>query len=360
MSEHFDEHHQHHEHHEGEEHHHEHHGEDHNNDQHHQENNGGAAHNDNGYVVVPPTPQSSVTHDENQVSSSSAVENVIDLLTSEDKQEELSRMLADIGSSAESKLNSLTETIKAEADSSSTVTKPAEKEKEKEKEKPKSSCESSSTCGKNANFLCPYYMMAMDRLSKVEVPPKVKDLLLWKDLKLTGAVFGSSFVLLVSIAWFSLLTVVSALALTAMTVVGSYRFYLALIFRIKGTYDNTFDKLSAQDVSLPKDKVKNLSHLLETDVNRAINKLKSILLWDNITTSGIAFSAFYVVYCIGCWFNTITLLILALVSAFTLPKVYDVYKKPIDQALEKATSMIHQTVKQIITKVPMLNKKKTQ
>ena len=65
--------------------------------------------------------------------------------------------------------------------------------------------------------------------------------MLWKDLKLTGAVFGSSFVLLVSIAWFSLLTVVSALALTAMTVVGSYRFYLALIFRIKGTYDNTFE-----------------------------------------------------------------------------------------------------------------------
>lgn len=69
----------------------------------------------------------------------------------------------------------------------------------------------------------------------------MKDLLLWKDLKLTGAVFGSSFVLLVSIAWFSLLTVVSALAMTAMTVVGSYRFYLALIFRIKGTYDNTFE-----------------------------------------------------------------------------------------------------------------------
>jgi hypothetical protein len=173
-------------------------------------------------------------------------------------------------------------------------------------------------------------------------------------------VFGSSFVLLVSVAWFSLLTVVSALFLTALTLIGSYRFYLALIFRIKGTYDNTFDKLSAQDISLPNDKVQNLARLLETDFNRALNKLKSILLWDNIPASGIAFVGFYLIYCIGCMFNAITLLILALVSAFTLPKVYEVYKQPIDQGIEKATTVVHQTVTQIMKKVPMLNKKKAQ
>jgi hypothetical protein len=39
-------------------------------------------------------------------------------------------------------------------------------------------------------------------------------------------------------------------------------------------------------------------------------------------------------------------MILAHVSAFTLPKVYQVYKQPIDQALEKFTSLVHQGTKQ--------------
>jgi hypothetical protein len=41
------------------------------------------------------------------------------------------------------------------------------------------------------------------------------------------------------------------------------------------------------DLSLPKDKVKQLAHLLETDVNKALNQLKSILLWDSVTKSSL-------------------------------------------------------------------------
>lgn len=342
-------------HHHHEEHHHHHEGDHH--DEHQQPNQSdSSSHNDNGYVVVPPTPQSSV---DNGNGTANAVDRVLDFLTN-DKQEEIQQMLADIRTNTEESINTITrgfeETIKAEADSSSSVSV----EKPKNPEPPKSTNKDSSNSSCGSNILCPYYMMALDRLTKVEIPPRVKDLLLWKNPKLTGAVFGSAFVLLISIAMFSLLIVVSALFLTAMTLIGSYRFYLALIYRIKGTYDNTFDKLSAQDVSLPKDKVQNLARLLETDFNLILNKLKSILLWDNLTTSGLAFAGFYVVYSIGCWFNTITLLILALVSVFTLPKVYDVYKKPIDQGIEKATSLAHQTVKQIMKKVPILSKKKAQ
>ena len=64
---------------------------------------------------------------------------------------------------------------------------------------------------------------------------------MWKDPKTTGVVFGSKLVLLVSLANCSLMTVVSSLLLLAMTVFGMYRFYLSVVFRIKGTYDETFE-----------------------------------------------------------------------------------------------------------------------
>jgi hypothetical protein len=53
-------------------------------------------------------------------------------------------------------------------------------------------------------------------------------------------------------------------------------------------------------------------------------------------------------------------MILALVSAFTLPKVYQVYQKPIDQAHDTAAKFVNQALRQVMEKVPFLNKKKQQ
>jgi hypothetical protein len=311
---------------------------------------------ENGYIFVPPTPQSSVD---------SSAQNLVDVLN-HNKQEEINRLLSDLSTNTDLAMqNAASRTVVAEADSShqdpaaaplAPTQQPAAAASSSSTKQVKQDKKSNDGCS-----LCPYYLLACDRLSKVEVPPKVKDLLLWKNVKLTGAVFGSAFVLLISLAAFSFLTVISTFFLTALSCIGAYRFYLGLIFRIKGTHDDTFDKLSAQDISLPKDKVKQLAHLLENDFNQVLQIVKSILLWDNLTTSIIAFVSFYIVYCIGCMFNTITLFILILVSAFTLPKIYDVYKLQIDQTIEKATAAVHGIVKQVLVKVPMLNKtKKTQ
>lgn len=69
----------------------------------------------------------------------------------------------------------------------------------------------------------------------------MKDLVLWENPKVSGAVLGSSLVLLLSLATFTLLSVASTLLLLALAAVGVYRFYLSLLFRIKGTYDETFE-----------------------------------------------------------------------------------------------------------------------
>lgn len=111
---------------------------------------------------------------------------------------------------------------------------------------------------------------------------------------------------------------------------------------------------------MPKDKVQEFARLVETDLFRALNTLKSIVLWENVTQSVKALVGFYLVNWVGSCFNFLTLLMIALVSVFTLPKVYQVYKQPIDQCIEKVTTLAHQTVKQVMVKIPILNKKKTQ
>lgn len=203
---------------------------------------------------------------------------------------------------------------------------------------------------------CPYNFLGGACFNKMLtvscLPPNVQDLVLWKCPKYTGAVFGTSLVLLLSMASFSLLTVFSTLVLLAMTIVGAYRFYLSVIFRIKGTYDETFDKASAFDLSLPKDKIQEFAQLLDTDLNQSMNKLKSIILWDNVSRSLMAFVALYFVYCIGSSFNFLTLLIIGIVKIFTIPKVYQVYKVQIDQGFDKAMTCAHDLARQIEAKIP--------
>lgn len=299
-----------------------------------------AASDDNGYIVVQNTQQTSS-------------DPVLEAVSNIKPQEDISNLLADLSANTESNLRvEHFQTVVAEADSSVAKEQPAEQASIKVEEKNKPS---STACS-----LCPYYLLACDYLTKVQVPPKVRDLVLWKCPKMTGAVFGSSFVLLLSLSLFSFLTVVSSLMLLGLSAVGAYRFYLAVLFRIKGTTDDTLDKFSKCDLSLPKDKVQDLARLLETDFNRLLNRLKSILLWENVFDSLKALVAFYFVNMVGCCFNTLTLLILGLVSLFTLPKVYQVYKQPIDQAIEKGTTCAHNLVKQVLVKIPILNKKKTQ
>jgi len=311
----------------------------------------------NEHVLTPSAPPASSDSDDFLVVNGDKASS-----NGSDIQEEMNKVIHELAASVQETLKN--DKVVAEADSSSSSRSQAPPASEPQPEAAKSSKKSAKEA-KDAKetkecSICPYYNLGCDYLSKVEIPPYVRDLLLWKDPKFTGIVFGTELVLLISLASFSLLTVIGSLMLLSLTSLGAYRFYLAFMFRIKGTPDETFDKLSAYEISLPKEKIKQLTHLLEDDINKVLNKVKSIVLWDNIYVSTVAFAAFYFIYCVGSVFNTLTLLILALVSAFTLPKVYEIYKVPIDGLLEKTTSTIHMGVKQVMTKLPFLNKKKIQ
>lgn len=284
---------------------------------------------DNGYIVVNENTQNSEA----------------ELAGAKSQQVDINNFIADINSSTEAQSREPSSPVVAEADSS--VAKDEAKIESKPEEKKECS-------------MCPYYLLACDYVTKIQVPPKVCDLLLWKCPKLTGAVFGSMFVLLLSFSLFSFLTVISALMLTALALVGAYRFYLAVVFRIKGTYDDSLDKLVKQDLPLPKDKIEECARLVEDDLYRSLNQLKSIVLWENVLQSVKAFAACYIVNWVGSCFNFLTLLLIGLVTVFTLPKVYQVYKKPIDQSIQKVTTLAHTVGKQVKAKIPMLNKKKTQ
>merc|ERR1719315_757778 len=60
---------------------------------------------------------------------------------------------------------------------------------------------------------------------------------------------------------------------------------------------------------------------------------------------------------IGAWFNGLTLLILGLVSMFSLPKTYEVYQEQIDAYLALAQDQVKGIMAQIHAKIPIGKKR---
>ena len=63
----------------------------------------------------------------------------------------------------------------------------------------------------------------------------VVDLIYWKDTQNTGVVFGSAMVLLLSLALFSVLSVVAYLSLIILTITVSFRIYKNIMGAVQKT-----------------------------------------------------------------------------------------------------------------------------
>jgi len=191
------------------------------------------------------------------------------------------------------------------------------------------------------------------------VDPRVLDLIYWRDVKKTGAVFGSLLVLLLSLALFSVLSVIAYLSLIILTVTVTFRLYKNVLAAVQKTGEgHPFKHYLDMDISLPEEKLHEASEGFVKSLTRAVSELRRLFLVEDMVDSIKFGLLLWVLTYIGAWFNGMTLIIIGLVVVFTLPKVYDTYKVQIDQYVDLARTKIQAVVKQVQEKLPLPGKKK--
>jgi hypothetical protein len=192
-----------------------------------------------------------------------------------------------------------------------------------------------------------------------KVDPRVLDLIYWRDVKKTAVVFGSMLVLLLSLALFSVLSVIAYLSLATLTVTVTFRIYKNVLGAVQKTGDgHPFKQYLEMDIALPEDKVHELADLVMGHVTSAIKELRRLFLVEDFVDSLKFGLLLWVLTYIGAWFNGMTLLILGVVAIFSIPKVYETYKIQIDHYLDMARTQIKNVIKQIKEKIPLPGKKK--
>ncbi|XP_047119114.1 reticulon-4-like isoform X1 [Schistocerca piceifrons] len=172
--------------------------------------------------------------------------------------------------------------------------------------------------------------------------PKVVELIYWRDPKKSGIVFGSVLGILLSLTYVSLISVIAYLSLAILTGTISFRVYKTVLQAVQKTTSDghPFKDILELDLTLPQEKVREMTDLAVAHLNAAACELRRLFLVEDLVDS-IKFGV--LLWCltyVGAWFNGMTLIIIAFVALFTLPKVYETNKVQIDQNIDLVRSKI--------------------
>ncbi|XP_055484855.1 reticulon-4 isoform X1 [Psammomys obesus] len=186
----------------------------------------------------------------------------------------------------------------------------------------------------------------------------VTDLLYWRDIKKTGVVFGASLFLLLSLTVFSIVSVTAYIALALLSVTICFRIYKGVIQAIqKSDEGHPFRAYLDSDVAVSEELVQKYSNSALGHVNSTIKELRRLFLVDDLVDSLKFAVLMWVFTYVGALFNGLTLLILALISLFSIPVIYERHQAQVDHYLGLANKSVKDAMVKIQAKIPGLKRK---
>ncbi|KAF6334193.1 reticulon 3 [Rhinolophus ferrumequinum] len=189
----------------------------------------------------------------------------------------------------------------------------------------------------------------------------VHDLIFWRDVRKTGFVFGTTLIVLLSLAAFSVISVVSYLILALLSVTISFRVYKSVIQAVqKSEEGHPFKAYLDVDITLSSEAFHNYVNAAMVYVNRALKLLIRLFLVEDLVDSLKLAVFMWLMTYVGAVFNGITLLILAELLIFSVPIVYEKYKTQIDHYVGIVRDQTKSIVEKIQAKLPGITKKKAE
>lgn len=187
---------------------------------------------------------------------------------------------------------------------------------------------------------------------------KVVDLVHWRDLKQSGLVFGSVLLLLFSLTQFSVVSVIAYLALAVLSATISFRVYKSVLQAVQKTDEgHPFKSYLEVEISLSADQISKYVDKTQLYINTTMKELRRLFLVQDLVDS-IKFAVLmWLLTYVGALFNGLTLLILAVISMFSVPVVYEKYQTQIDQYLGLVRTQVNSVMGKIREKVPGAKKK---
>ncbi|KAM4537450.1 reticulon-3 isoform 1-T1 [Odontesthes bonariensis] len=197
------------------------------------------------------------------------------------------------------------------------------------------------------------YHLAEHVLTAILTHFSAKDLIHWRDPKKSGLVFGLSMLLLLSLAAFSVISVVSYLLLALLCVTITFRIYKSVVQAVQKSSDgHPFKALIDKDVSIPPETFRKHVDASLTYINQALKQMSHLFLVEDLVDSLKLAVVMWLLTYVGAVFNGITILILADILLFAVPPIYEKNKTQIDRYIDIARTHVNTTVAKLQEKLP--------
>ncbi|XP_043920683.1 uncharacterized protein LOC122795996 [Protopterus annectens] len=187
---------------------------------------------------------------------------------------------------------------------------------------------------------------------------KVADLLYWKDLKTSAIVLTGLMLVLLSLSQFSVITVVSYVTLLVLCATVSLRVYKKILQALhKSDGANPFQEYLDMDMFVSKEQLQKYVETIILYFASLVKELRRLILVEDLVDS-IKFAVLmWLLTFIGAVFNGLTILILAVISMFTIPLLYRQHQAQIDQYVGLVTAQISDIRAKIQAKLPSAKSK---
>ncbi|XP_031437073.1 reticulon-1b isoform X2 [Clupea harengus] len=187
---------------------------------------------------------------------------------------------------------------------------------------------------------------------------KAMELLYWRDMKQSGLLFGSVLLLLFSLTQFSVVSVVAYLALAALSASISFRVYKSVLQAVQKTDEgHPFKAYLDMEISLSQDQMQKYAENVQSYLNSMLKELRRLFLVQDLVDSLKFAVLMWLLTYVGALFNGLTLLIMAVVSMFSMPVVYEKYQAQIDQYMGLIRTQVNSVVGKIQEKIPGAKRK---
>jgi len=208
-----------------------------------------------------------------------------------------------------------------------------------------------------------YFPSLEDRL-----PSSLLDVIYWRQPIISGAVFSSLFIFLLSCSLFSFISVTAYVSMMGLGAIMSYVLFKKIATAVQRTGEmiaafvqKTSEKLRSIDRDIEKlvtaEDLRNIIQASLDHTMKATDVPRSLFLHANLSDF-IKWAAFlWTMAYIGGMVNLVTLLIVALVLIFIVPKTYEVYGSQIDVIASKLMAKWPVIHKQVVEPLLLIKEK---
>merc|ERR1712076_303079 len=175
----------------------------------------------------------------------------------------------------------------------------------------------------------------------------------WVDPIYTGVVFGTVMATLISICYYSLISVMAYTSLFILMVVAGLKLYTyVMVTFLKKETANPIAKYTGMDVTIAPERVNEFANKATDKLNCGILELRRLFLVENMMDSIKFGLSLWVLTYIGSWFNAMTLLIMGWVGLFSIPKIYVNNKAQIDPVLDQVKAKLNEVSDKVTALMP--------